>query len=649
MRKYVSVSALSAFALLGACGGGGGGVNSTPTPPVATPPAPPTSTPTPPPTTPTPPPSTPTPPDPTPPSPPAPQPTPPPPPPPPPPNTSLLNLEYSESFANDASTASGRYYADGRNPTDRVAAAGNLTIAYNAAAKSYTVSLAGRSQTFTPADVDATQSTATLQVFRKNNGPLTESLSLTKPGTSGKLTYQYVGGGYWQRSNDSGTTVDFSYDAFTYGVKTPDAALVRTGSGVYAVDLLGAMAEDIGPLALAGEGTLQTDFLNGQVTSTGTMRMLSTDGSVMGTSAFNGFGMLSSSANAFNGNFLFDYRGRFTGAMQGRFYGPLGQEVGASWSAQNPEGRVAVGTLLGRRDPNNPGVNQTLINLRLSQSFKTDFASIGYHRSADGKVGAVPSNVMGPTLPTNDAGNSDFAYDAATGRYTHSRSFNGNVIDRATFGPEHKVTGETNARVTVYQMPGANGATERLVLYNPGAGNTELALTYVSYGRLLRTRATESNGSTPISETLFAWGLRTDQATMPRSGTGRYEGVVIGKAAGMAVGAAIYDLTGTSIFDMDFARSVFTGSLALLGRDGAGASRDFGSFAFANGVYSVSPGLSATIRDRPENVFGVGRFEGAFYGPGASEIGGRFIMQLPAAGGDPAYLVSGVTLAKRKN
>jgi hypothetical protein len=570
---------------------------------------------------------------------PAPAPTPPPPPPPTQGNASLLALTNSESFTNDNATGAARFYTDNRNPTDLTAGSGALTVTYDAAARSYTVAAAGRTQVFTPANIDTAQSSAALQVYGKASGALTESLSLTTPGTSGRLTYEYVGGGFWQRATNNGATVDARYDAFTYGIETPDTALPRTGAGVYAVDLLGVLTR--GELfSLGGTGTLQVDFLNGQVSTSGQMQWTRTsDGRNFGTLNFTGNGQLSTSANAFAGSFGIDGVGRLNGGMAGRFYGPAAQEVGAAWNAVGTDGDVAVGTIIGRRDPNAPGASLTLLDLRTSQSFNVSTASISYNRGTDGKVG--PNGSTGPDAPQVNSGNTTFDYDAATGGYTYRLGSNAT----STFVPADKVAAASDARVTVYEKPGQNGGVQRLVLYNPGAENTELALTYVSFGRYQTTGAAQFNGSIGTGETLFPWGIRTSAGAMPRTGTGRYEGLVFGTATGRAVGTAIYALSGTSVFDVDFGQSSFTGSLNIQGRDAAGAARDFGSFNFALGRISGNPVLAADVQQQNNRV---GSFEGAFYGPNAAELGGRFFFITPASGSDPGIAAAGVTLAKRK-
>lgn len=296
-------AAMAAALLLGACGGGGGGPRPEPTP--LPPPAPP-----------------------------------PPPPPPPPPafNESLLDLRASQSFDNDAATATG-IYNEGGTCNSCTSQRSSLTVRYDAAARSYTVSTDGRSQTFGQPDIDTAQSTPELQVFSRKEGSLTQSLSLTRPGTSGPLNYRYVGLGVWQRVNVSGSRADFSFDSFTYGLPTQAAATPRSGVGVYDVALIGALGTTTRshPISLSGTGKLTADFARGDI-------LLS--GSIVGTSAetrvrefnstFDGSARIASGTNSFSGTMRFFGSSPMTGTLDGRFFGPAAEEVGATFAVNGP-------------------------------------------------------------------------------------------------------------------------------------------------------------------------------------------------------------------------------------------------------------------------------------------------------------------------
>lgn len=219
------VAALPSLVLtfaLSACGGGGG-VNSTPTPPTPTPTPPPTSA-----------------------------------------NADMITLTQSEDFTNDAVTGSATYSKEGSR-TAASSAPSALSVIYDAASRTYTVSTGERSQSFAQAHMDSSLGNAQITVFKRVSGATTDTFTLTNAASSGDLTYRYVGGGFWQRTIDSTTSVNGAFDAFTYGVETPDAALPRTGGASYAVDLLGVVASPDALYSMSGDGTLTANLLTGSV------------------------------------------------------------------------------------------------------------------------------------------------------------------------------------------------------------------------------------------------------------------------------------------------------------------------------------------------------------------------------------------------
>ena len=75
---------------------------------------------------------------------------------------SLLSLTTSQTFATKAVTATGSWVVSGGRLISSVGAApSTLSVAYNPASKAYTITVAGRTQTFLPANKNAAQSTFT--------------------------------------------------------------------------------------------------------------------------------------------------------------------------------------------------------------------------------------------------------------------------------------------------------------------------------------------------------------------------------------------------------------------------------------------------------------------------------------------------------
>jgi hypothetical protein len=554
-------------------------------------------------------------------------------------NGSLLNLQQSESFANNAASMTATFDDNAGHLPGKTAAAASLTVSYDVTANAYTVTTSAGAQTFGPDHADSGQSNGARSVYTRVSGNVTDTLTLTKPGTSGP-TYQYVGGGLWQHETDNGTTRDYRLAAFAYGVETPNSVLPRTGSASYAVTLSGAMAWGTN-VAMEGEGTLQANFASGSLLTEGELRSVSLQtGSVLETFSFTGNANISSSTNGFSGEFDFARVGQspFEGSMSGQFYGPQAQEVGAAWYAVDANGKTAAGTILGRVDPNAPILDPTLTNLQQDLSIFAPQASNDYWLSVNGSA-AEP---LGAT-----SGMVTFSYDAETKSYGFQIPGELNY----TFGPGQRVAAQSNSRFSVFEIPG--GASEpsyRLRLYNPGTGNTELALTYASFGHWRQTNLVQDTGRGQ-SDTYFIWGIKTDATLMPRTGTAHYAGILHGTGVTTAANGPLWTLTGTSAFDLDFASLIFTGSLDIDGSASNGQTRDFGTYNInLGGINIFDAALSGDILNGASQT--VGTFQGQLFGPEAEELGGVFRIVSPPLGSmnppglEHVYL-TGATVAAR--
>ncbi|HEY1125226.1 MAG TPA: transferrin-binding protein-like solute binding protein [Sphingobium sp.] len=505
---------------------------------------------------------------------------------------------------NDAGDAAGTFHSDGSPVTSAFAnAASSFTVSYNAATQSYTVSTGSRTQTFTPADQVASGSTD-FKAFEKSSGNLHESLSLTVPGSSGALQYQYVGGGAWERANLGTTTLDFTYNPFTYGFATADANLARSGTGLFSVSLVGARESDM-PYAMAGSGTMQVDFAGSKLSSTGVLTTIDTaTGVILSLGVYYGSAQLSSTTNAFTGTFAMDDGTRFTGGWKGRFYGPANEEVGAAWYISSTGGEYASGYLLGRSDNTLTAYNTSIAPLQFSETFAARYSELAFH---DNGNGTAPS---GSAVQRSDG---TMRYDAGTGAYTFTDT---GSTTSTLFPAASQNAGASSSSFAVYDVV-SGGTSYRLTLLKPGASNPTIQLSYTSFGRWQQAQ----NGVTDAKDRWFAWGVRTNAFQIP-TGTGHYDGILVGKGTTDQGGAA-YDLTGTSAFDVNFGAATFTGSLHPIGKDlSTLATRDFGTYSVTGGLMDLDGGLNADIVDGSSNYLGY--FEGALYGPNAQEIGGVF-------------------------
>ncbi|MET3711139.1 hypothetical protein ABIC65_001841 [Sphingomonas trueperi] len=587
MRRAILLPTMvSALALVGACsgggGGGGGGVATTPAAPQPTPDKTPTPSPSP---TPTP---VPTPsPSPT----PAPSPTPTPTPTPtpgvtpaptnPPINASLLSLTQTESFDNDATGYAGTFYPDAR-ACGCLADTRALTIRFDAATGGYTVSDGVNTETFLPGDMDASQSNSVLRVYRHASATSDYTLTLTLPGTSGALTYQYVGAGFWQRADmaASGESA-FRFNAFTYGVETPDAAQPRTGNGAYAVDLVGSLGYGVLE-SLVGSGTLQVDFATGKVVTSGEVREVSTTtGATITSSAFLGLAQMAASSNAFAGIFAFS-GGELAGTLDGRFYGPAAQEVGAAWSAANADGRAAAGVLIGRQSGAQTG-NASLASLTASQIFTGEAATL------TARYGDTTGELTAPSAAAQPV---TVSYDAASGNYV--------VI--------------SGARTGLFPANPTAGAPDQLTLDALGG------MRYVRAARWATTSS--SNGITSSVTDAFTFGMATAAGSVPRTGSASYA-VRLAGALADASKPGPFAVTGSGTLTADFA----SGAIATSGT----ATASFTDAANATTSTAGSFSGSATLSSSANSFTGSlnlalfagynGALTGHFYGPAADEVG----------------------------
>jgi hypothetical protein len=510
----------------------------------------------------------------------------------------------SQTFTSDAADASGQFHSDGSPVTSAHAtAATGFAVSYNATTQSYTVSTASRTQTFAAADQVASGSTD-FKAYEKSSGNLHESLSLTVPGASGALQYQYVGGGAWERATLGTTTLDFTYNPFTYGFATADASVARSGTGLFSVSLVGARESDL-PYSMAGSGTMQVNFASGAISSSGVLTTIDVgSGVILSLGIYYGSAQLSSTTNAFSGTFAMDDGTRFTGGWKGRFYGPANQEVGAVWYMNSSSGEYASGYLLGRSDNTVTPYNTSLSALQFSESFSNRYAELDFHDNGNGTA------TSGSTILRADG---VLQVNVSTGNYAYVDL---NTSSSTAFPASSLNSGASTSSLAVYDVA-SGGTSYRLTLLKPGASNPTITLNYVSFGHWQQFQ----NGATDAKDRWFAWGVRTNAFQIP-TGTGHYDGIIVGKGA-TASGGAAYDLTGASTFDVNFGAATFTGSLHPMGKDlSTLATRDFGTYSVTGGFMDLDGGLTADVRDGSSNYLGF--FEGALYGPHAEEIGGTF-------------------------
>jgi C-lobe and N-lobe beta barrels of Tf-binding protein B len=548
--RHINIWALTVASLMvTACGGAGGGVGSTPTPPPA-----PTS----------------------------------PPPPPPPPNTSLINLTSSETFVNDGASGTANFPKNGSSQT-ATAAAATVSIAYDLPTKGYTITAGGRTQTFLPADIDNAQSNAGVTVFMKRNGTTTDTLTLTKPGTSGRFTYEFVGGGYWQRTVDGVSAVSGSFDAFAYGITTPNAAVPRTGTALYSIDLLAAETVPSNVVGLSGQGKLAIDLASGRIVLRGTI-----DNPVaFQASAFSALASLSSSANAFSGTITLSGQGvpDYSGSLNGRLFGPVGQEVGAAFGATNSQGNAIAGSIIGRKASS--GGNTDITALMTDDFLKGDAARLGFDGSSTVPVAVKENGVGVISVYYNSAGSTYDLFLNGRTALIRNRDFLANSLNNSFY-----------AGLSLQET------------YSFFATPT---LKYLRTGR--------SYAANGVRYTLddLVFGLATPDASLQRSGEGGYSVRLVGSIA--ETGASdIQTVQGTGTLTANFA----TGAIKTNGSVTTyfGQPTAIGSFDGTATISSTTNQFAGTLAFSGGAAYS-GNLNGRFYGPAAAEVGAAFSLTGP--------------------
>lgn len=243
-------------------------------------------------------------------------------------------------------------------------------------------------------------------------------------------------------------------------------------------------------------------------------------------------------------------------------------------------------------------------------------------------------------------------YDPATGTYTFVSGPNIGFSQAMKFGPGNLDADHSNSSVSVYNSSDST-QTSQVTLFNPGASNPTLALTYVSFANI---RSSIPNGSGWVNHVEYyaPFGVVTPAVSVPKTGTASYSGIIYGSATQVSAGGATsqYALSGSSTLAVDFGASTLAATLNFTGTPtGGGAGTSLGSVtmngtlgkdAAGNSSFSASAYGGST----PE-TFNNGNLQGAFYGPAANEFGFSFANTQGVSGGSPRIQAQGVSVGKK--
>ncbi|WP_428332617.1 transferrin-binding protein-like solute binding protein [Novosphingobium sp.] len=458
-----------------------------------------------------------------------------------------------------------------------------LSVSYDAKSKDYTISVVGRSQTFTPGDINASKSSSSgATVYIKTSGSTTDSLTLTNAGTSGALTYEYVGAGFWQRTVQGEGTVSGSLDAFTYGVTTAASAVPLKGAGTYNLDLLAIEGTPYSVTPIAGQGSANVDFATGVIQINGVLL-----NSVHANTSFYSLSQISGNQNSFVGNFQLSDFQTYNGTLAGRFYGPVAQEMGATFSAADGASDVIVGTLTGRGSVSTTGVQEYDAGTSVRQSYTstalTDStgAATGQHDISGQTVTPVPIVVE---------------YDSGTGTYAALAP--ADLLPRASSGLAVPAT--------------------TLVYLNPD-------YQFVAGGQRSQVVST-SGGASAITNDFFVFGNPTALGGVPRTGTAGYALNVQG-IVGDTNFKNLLNFNGTGTLTADFSAGTLTAGSAVSYLPTGSLSPTAvatGNFAATGTISATANALTGTVTLDGLGSAYSGPLNGQFYGPGAQELGAAF-------------------------
>ena len=500
---------------------------------------------------------------------------------------------------------------------------------YDVASKSYSVTFAGApagSETFAATTQDSSSKPGSA-VYKKTDGSVGETLTLTSRSPSSGVAFDYVAAGSWWRNQQNGSGEDAFYQPFVYGFPTEASSVPRSGSAGYDIDVDGFIAfHNTAPRTATGSGKFNADFLSGLYSlNASVVEMSQATGSVLTTAPLHAAGHLGADGS-FSGRISYDNPdSAWVGTLNGSLYGPEGKEIGATFLVSGGDGDFA-GSVIGAKNSSGVVANLALTNLLVPQQFTSRDVVLGEDILSVGAPAMehITYFAIGP-----DGGGSYQTVSGLTAGFT--------TADQVS---------APGSPFNVYRKTTVAG-DEEFDLFKPGTANDEVALTYAGFGEW--RLASPSDPSNPRQE-FFTYGVVTPFWTMAaKTGTAQYTGVVHGGGAVQSTSIR-YNLFGTAAYSVNFSSNSYTGSLAIKGVDASGGVRDFGLFDVhgiplgANGGNSYPLGDFA---DTTQNGAFVGQISNRFFGPDGEEMAGVFNLTVGGNSGPPKINLTGVAVAKR--
>lgn len=440
--------------------------------------------------------------------------------------------------------------------------------------------------------------------------------------------FLYAIPGIWSASGNGAATVA----AFTTGFQTPGGAIAATGSAIFRGDSFALLFAPNSVATVQGTASLTANF--GTASLTGLFaNMVATDALASASGAFNDVNLsarIDGASSAFSGttsagsspSSSFALAATASGNVDGRFYGPNGQEVGAVWTLNDGKS-TALGFVAASSAPA-PVIETPALPSMGSLAMPTVYASGASTPVFDGSTNvayalAKPFAAIATTMRFTSAG--------ASPLLSLGNNTSGATLTVISAEPDWTISLDINGvEIGGIMAPNVHGWTESTgaltdaFIYN---------LSYVSLG--LWSHTDGGPFQLPQSLTAFAIGWETPAAALPTSGTATYSGT--GSVRGVAfvpdgarVGTA--QLAGDGSLNVNFSSGAISGALTnMTANDGrtttpwndvsVNASVATGTNRFSGSTQVSSPPAGGYALKGSAT----GSISGALYGPNAENLG----------------------------
>lgn len=282
----------------------------------------------------------------------------------PPPPTTPINVSFdaplkSETFNNLSARMTGTETASGAKNATAALEGTAAKITFDAATNTYQfTSVGGTPNGATPEQLNLVTTGTDYCYTTPCNDSGSAVGAISRRGSQGAnslgFLYTYVSFANWHNELASGSGTARTMNVAVFGATTASNAIPTTGTASYQLDISGYQIT--GPLGTTGShsigssyvgtGTANFDFGRGTYTMAGEVPGVVNYGA---GEAFSSSGKLTSGANGYSGTFGFNDSSAFTGKLNGWFFGPAAQELGAVFAGSAPDGRTTVGTIVGHK------------------------------------------------------------------------------------------------------------------------------------------------------------------------------------------------------------------------------------------------------------------------------------------------------------